>query len=165
MKTRPTVSRRTFVSVFGLGASSLTILPRHAVAGSGQTPPSERLNIACIGVGGRGGSNVRGVAANNNIVALCDVDLTRAATTLKAFPNAKPYRDFRQMLDETDKTTDAVVVSTPDHTHAVACMAAIQRGKHLYCEKPLAHSVYEVRRLMQAAKEHQVVTQLGNQGN
>src|SRR5205814_7138806 len=97
---------------------------------------------------------------------LCDVDLTRSGETFKKFPKAKPYRDFRKMFDEMDKEIDAVIVATPDHCHAVAAMAAIKRGKHVYCEKPLAHSVYEVRRLMKAAQDHpKVVTQLGNQGH
>ena len=106
-----------------------------------------------------------GVAPGSNIVALCDVDLERAANSFQKFPKAKQYRDFRKMFDEMDKEIDAVVVATPDHTHAVAALAAIEREKHVYCEKPLAHSVYEVRRLMKAAEDHGVVTQLGNQGH
>lgn len=161
----PTVTRRQFVKKAGLTATVFSIVPRHVVAGGGQTAPSERLNIAGIGVGGMGAGDIAAVAPNNNIVALCDVDTRRAAETLQKFPNAKQYRDFRKMFDEMGKNIDAVVVATPDHTHAVAAMAAIQRGKHVYCEKPLAHSVYEVRRLMKAAREHKVVTQLGNQGH
>ncbi len=112
-----------------------------------------------------GAANIAAVAQDNNIVALCDVDTRRAAETLQKHPNAKQYRDFRKMFDEMEKSIDAVIVATPDHTHAVAALAAIQRGKHVYCEKPLAHSVYEVRRLMKAAQDHKVVTQLGNQGH
>jgi predicted dehydrogenase len=165
MRSNSDLSRRHFVTAVSAGLAGWTIVPRRAVAGGQQTPPSERLNIACIGVGGRGGSNLRGVAPDNNIVALCDVDENRAGRAFQEHPDAKRYRDFRRMLDEMDKTIDAVVVSTPDHTHAVACMAAMERGKHLYCEKPLAHSVHEVRTLMQAAHKHHVVTQLGNQGH
>jgi predicted dehydrogenase len=143
----------------------MTIVPRHVVAGSGTTPPSEKLNIAGIGVGGQGAGDIGAVAGGNNIVALCDVDSRHSAETFKKFPEAKSYRDFRKMFDEMEKQIDAVVVATPDHFHAVAAMAAIKRGKHLYCEKPLAHSVSEVRALMKAAKEHNVVTQLGNQGH
>ena len=104
-------------------------------------------------------------AAGENIVALCDVDTRRSGDTFKKFPEARQYRDFRKMFDEMDKQIDAVLVATPDHTHAVAAMAAIQRGKHVYCEKPLAHSVWEVRQLVKAAQQHKVVTQLGNQGH
>ena len=159
---RPT--RRGFVAAAG-AAATWSIVPRHAVAGSGQAPPSEKLNIAGIGVGGMGAGDIGAVAPGNNIVALCDVDSNRSAATFRKFPDAQPYRDFRKMLDEMEKTIDAVVVATPDHVHAVAAMAAIRRGKHVYCEKPLAHSVHEVRQLMQAAKEQGVVTQLGNQGH
>jgi predicted dehydrogenase len=141
------------------------IVPRHVLAASGTTPPSEKLNIAGIGVGGQGAGDLNDVAPGNNIVALCDVDARHAANTFKKFPDAKQYRDFRKMFDEMEKGIDAVVVATPDHFHAVAAMAAIKRGKHVYCEKPLAHSVAEVRELMRAAQAHKVVTQLGNQGH
>jgi len=155
-------SRREFLHG-AAGAAMCTILPRH-VLGGGVTPPSEKLNIACIGVGGRGGANLGGVGGEN-IVALCDVDDRRVAKAFEKYPKAKKYRDFRKMLDEIDSTIDAVTVSTPDHTHAVACMDAIRRGKHVYCEKPLAHSVYEIRELVKAARRYKVVTQLGNQGH
>ncbi len=156
------IDRREFLG----GAASVAafvIVPRH-VLGRGQTPPSEKLNIACIGVGGRGGHNVKGVSGEN-LVALCDVDTRRAGEILAEFPQAKRYTDWRRMFDELEKDIDAVAVSTPDHTHAVAAMAAIKRGKHVYCEKPLAHSIHEIRALMKAAREHKVVTQLGNQGH
>jgi len=158
-----TVRRREFVSSVA-AAASLSIVPRHVLGAGDQPAPSQKLNIAGIGVGGMGRGDLEAVSSEN-IVALCDVDLVRAADTFKRFPHAKMYRDFRKMLDEMDKQIDAVVVATPDHTHAVAAMAAIKRGKHVYCEKPLAHSVYEVRQLMQAAQQHKVVTQLGNQGH
>jgi len=141
------------------------LVPRHVIAGSGQTPPSERLNIAGIGVGGMGAGDIGEVSKGNNIVALCDVDTQRSGSTFKKFPDAKPFRDFRKLFDEMEKGIDAVVVATPDHCHAVAAMAAIKRGKHVYCEKPLAHSIHEVRELMKAAREYKVVTQLGNQGH
>lgn len=163
-RNRTTLSRRSFLAAAGSLTAGLSIVPRHVVAG-GATPPSEKLNIAGIGVGGMGAADINAVAANNNIVALCDVDVRHSAQTFKKFPNAKQYRDFRKMFDEMEKSIDAVVVATPDHTHAVAAMAAIKRGKHVYCEKPLAHSVHEVRQLMKAAQEHKVVTQLGNQGH
>ena len=167
MTGKPAVTRREFVGTAGsalAALASVTIVPRHVVAGSGQRPPSEKLNIACIGVGGMGHGDVNDVGSEN-IVALCDVDLAHAAGTIRERPKAKVFRDFRKMFDEIEKQIDAVTVSTPDHIHAVAAMAAIRRGKHVYCQKPLAHSVYEVRQLMKAAKEHNVVTQLGNQGH
>ncbi len=147
----------------GGAVAAFTIVPRH-VLGQRLTPPSERLNVACIGVGNRGGASLDGVK-NENIVALCDVDLRSAADAFKNHPRARKYRDFRRMFDEMGDQIDAVTVATPDHTHAVAAMAAIERGKHLYCEKPLAHSISEVRALMKAAREHKVVAQLGNQGH
>lgn len=140
-------------------------VPRHVVAGSGQTPPSERLNIAGIGVGGQGREDLNQVAPDNNLVAFCDVDTERAGGTFTKFPDVKRFTDYRQMFDQMEKHIDAVVVATPDHFHAIAAMAAIKRGKHVYCEKPLAHSIHEVRQLMKAAKQHNVVTQLGNQGH
>jgi predicted dehydrogenase len=162
---KTTLTRREFVGSAGAAMAAVAIVPRHAVAQSGKTPPSEKLNIAGIGVGGMGGGDTDAVSGGNNIVALCDVDSAKAAGTFKKYPNAKQFRDFRKMFDTIEKQIDAVVVGTPDHTHAVASMAAIRRGKHVYCEKPLAHSVYEVRQLMRAAKDHNVVTQLGNQGH
>jgi predicted dehydrogenase len=157
------ISRRRFLRGTASTVATFTIVPRH-VLGASATPPSDKLNIACVGVGGRGGANLGGVGGEN-IVALCDVDTRRAGKAFETHPKAKKYRDFRKMLDEMDKQIDAVVVSTPDHTHAVACMAAIKRGKHVYCEKPLAHSIHEIRELMKAAREHKVATQLGNQGH
>ncbi len=162
-KTKRT-SRRTFLKS-AAGVAAFTIVPRH-VLGQGQIPPSERPNVAGIGAGGMGGADIQAVAPGANIVALCDVDQRPDhRTVIPDFPKAKVYRDFRRMFDEMDKQIDAVIVGTPDHTHAVAAMAAIRRGKHVYCEKPLAHSVGEVRALMKAALEHRVVTQLGNQGH
>ena len=164
-KQRVPLTRRDFLRTAGAAGAAFTIVPCHVLAASGKTAPNEKLNIAGIGVGGMGAGDLRAVAPGNNIVALCDVDSQHAAETFKKFPDAKPYRDFRRMFDEMEKSIDAVVVATPDHCHAVAAMAAIKRGKHVYCEKPLAHSVYEVRQLMKAAKEHKVVTQVGNQGH
>ncbi len=159
-------SRREFLQTTGAMAA-FTIVPRH-VLGQGQTPPSAKLAVACIGAGGQGGSDLMEVAKDSGVqvVALCDVDQSAGhETVIPRFPQAKVYRDFRQMFDEMDKQIDAVIVGTPDHTHAVAAMAALKRNKHLYCEKPMAHSVAEVRALTKAAQEHEVVTQLGNQGH
>ncbi len=162
-KSKKTASRRQFLKSASGAVAAFTIVPRH-VLGQGQTPPSEKLNIAGIGAGGMGAGDINAVAEGNNIIALCDVDLRRAST-IEKYPQAKVYRDFRKMFDEMSDQIDAVIVGTPDHTHAVAAMAAIKRGKHVYCEKPLAHSVAEVRALMKAAQEYKVVTQLGNQGH
>ncbi len=157
------ISRRQFAAAAAV--ASAAIVPRRALARSGETPPSEKLNVAVIGVGGRGASVISAVAPEVNMVALCDVDQNRAAKTFAAFPAARQFRDFRKMFDALESRIDAVIVATPDHFHAVAAMAAIKRGKHVYCEKPLAHNVFEVRALMKAAREHGVVTQLGNQGH
>jgi len=157
-------SRRQFLHEAAGAVAAFTVVPRHVLGRGATTPPSDKLNIACIGVGGQGGGNLKSVS-RENIVALCDVDMQRADKAMAEYPKAKQYRDFHKMLDEMDNQIDAVVVSTPDHTHAVAAMAAIKRGKHVYCEKPLAHSIYEIRQLTKAAREHKVVTQLGNQGH
>lgn len=125
---------------------------------------NERLNIAVIGVGGRGEDNVNGVSSEN-IVAICDVDQKRSSRIRRKYPKVKHYQDFRKMLPEIDKEIDAVVVCTPDHTHAVAAVAAMKQGKHVYCEKPLTRTVYEARMMRLTAQKHKVVTQMGNQGS
>jgi len=160
------LTRRNFLRATGASVAAFTVVPGHILGAEGAPSPNEKLNIAGIGVGGQGAGDINAVAGGNNIVALCDVDSRHAADTFKKFPDARQYRDFRKMFDEMNKEIDAVVVATPDHFHAVAAMAAIKHGKHVYCEKPLAHSIYEVRQLMKAAREHpKVVTQLGNQGH
>jgi predicted dehydrogenase len=158
-------SRRQFLGAAGAAAATFLVVPRHAVAASGRTPPSDKVNIAGIGVGGQGGGDVRGMAGGNNIVAFADVDSKKAEKIFGEFPDAKKFKDFRKMLDEMEKSIDAVVIGTPDHTHAVTAIAAMKRKKHVYCEKPLAHSVAEVRAMMKAAKQFNVVTQMGNQGH
>lgn len=124
--------------------------------------PNEKLNIACIGIGGRGAANVSGVESQN-IVALCDVDDNRAGKSYEKHSKAKKYIDYRRMLDALDKQIDAVVVSTPDHTHFHPSMMAMQMGKHLYCEKPMAHTVWEAREMTKMAAKMKVATQLGVQ--
>ena len=138
---------------FWIGSQS-----QHAHAAS----PNEKLNIACIGVGGRGYGNLKGLC-DENLVAFCDVDDSRAAKTYDAFPNVRRFRDFRKMFDVMENEIDAVVVSTPDHTHFHPSMWALQRGKHLYCEKPMAHNVWEIRQITELAREKKVATQLGVQ--
>ncbi len=159
------MSRRQFVSAAAATAATFTFVPRHVLGGQGNTPPSEKLNVAAIGSGGMGGGNTNACAdAGANIVALCDVDWDRASDTFKRFPQAKQYRDFRKMLDN-EKSIEAVIVATPDHFHAVAAMAAMRRGKHVYVQKPLTRLVGEARALTEAARKYKVVTQMGNQGH
>jgi predicted dehydrogenase len=157
-------SRRTFLSHGSAALASISVLPASVLGLNGATPPSERLNIASVGAGGQAAADL-GNFADQNIIALADVDSRQADATFKKFPNAKRYQDYRKMLDELAKDIDAVLVGTPDHTHSVAAMRAIKMGKHVYCEKPLAHSIWEVRALMKAAREENVITQLGNQGH
>ena len=126
--------------------------------------PNEKLDIACVGAGGRGAGNIEGVKGEN-IVALCDVDEQRASGTYKAFANVPKFTDYRRMFDKIHKHVDAVVVSTPDHMHAPITLAAMQLGKHVYCEKPLTRTVAEARRVAEAAAKYKVTTQMGNGGN
>lgn len=125
--------------------------------------PNEKLNIAAVGVGGKGGSDIAH-CATENIVALCDVDAKRLAEALKKYPGARGYADYREMFDKEAANIDAAIVSTPDHHHALASMLALKAGKHLYCQKPLTQTVYEARLVRDAAKQAGVVTQMGNQG-
>lgn len=159
-------SRRKFLSTSAAAAFSFSIVPSYVLAASGQIPPSDRLNVAAIGVGGMGGGDIATVARlGANVVALCDVDDERAAGSFGAFPDARRYKDFRRMLDKEANNIDAVTVGTPDHIHAVAAMAAIRAGKHVYVQKPLTHTLHECRALTQAALEAKVVTSMGNQGH
>ena len=161
---RKRISRRKFVGDVSAGVA-FTILPRH-VLGRGYRAPSDTVNVACIGVGGMGANDVKGVAkAGANIYALCDVDDRQGAASFTAFPKAKRFKDFRVMLEQEAKHIDAVTVSTPDHTHTVAGMMAMKLGKHTRIQKPLARTVWEVRQLVQAAKKYKVATQMGNQGH
>lgn len=163
-KTLKKISRRGFIGTSSVALAGLTIIPRHAVSGLGHIAPSDKLNIAGIGIGGMGRSNLANVAKTENIVALCDVDWREATTgVFNTYPSAVQYKDYRVMLDAR-KDIDAVIVATPDHTHAVISMEAIRRGKHVFTQKPLTHTVYEARALAKAAKEFKVATQMGNQG-
>ena len=158
-------TRRDFLRTSSVAAAGFFIVPRH-VLGKGFVAPSYKLNIAGIGAGGKGAGDLAEFAksANVNIVAFCDVDEAQAAGSVKRFPNARFYYDYREMLEKEKNNIDAVSVSTPDHTHAIATMAAMQLGKHVYVQKPLTHDIYEARMLTQAAKRYKVVTQMGNQG-
>ena len=160
------ISRRSF-----LVSSTTAILAGCASGPPKETAPAivsttsanEKLNIAAIGAGGKGGSDIRSVA-RENIVALCDVDWARAAGSFNAFPNIPKYKDFRIMLEK-EKSIDAVTISTPDHTHAAAAMAAMELGKGVYVQKPLTHTIYEARTLRETARRTGVATQMGNQGH
>jgi predicted dehydrogenase len=148
----------------GMLASQTGFWVGEAVAGQQRRPgPNDRLNIGIIGAGGQGGGNLGNVARTENIVALCDVDERRARDSFNNYPKAAKYHDFRVMLEK-QKDIDAVTVSTPDHQHAVASAMAIRMGKHVYCEKPLTHDVWEARQLRILAAKHKVATQMGNQG-
>lgn len=155
-------TRRRFLATTALGGLGLTILPRGASAFG--YAENGKLDLAIVGAGGRGASNL-GDVSSENIVALCDVDEKRLAQAAKGFPSAKLHVDFRKMLDEMHREIDAVVVSTPDHTHAVATVAAMKLGKHAFCEKPLTRTAMEARAMRETAAAQKVVTQMGNQGS
>ncbi len=156
------MSRRKFIGNTAAAAALFTVVPRYVIGGKGYTAPSDKLNIATIGSGGMGNGNTNAVKSEN-IIALCDVDDERAAQTFNQFPDAKRYKDFRVMLEK-EKDIEAVIIATPDHTHAVAAMMAMKMGKHVYVQKPLTHSIFEARKLTEAAKKYKVMTQMGNQG-
>ena len=163
------MSRRRFIGITA-AASAFTIVPRHVLGGPGYTAPSDRLNLACVGVGGKGRSDIQAVS-KEAIVALCDVDDERMALTIKEDAEKNPqllkaakYRDFRVMLEK-EKSIDAVTVSTPDHSHAVIAMMAMKMGKHVFVQKPLTHTIHEARMLAKVARESNLVTQMGNQGH
>jgi len=156
----PRLSRRTFTGL--TGAAGAGYFAGHGFSAARAEGPNDKLNVAVIGVGGQGGSNLRGVSSQN-IVAVCDVDERRAGKAFEQFAAGGRFTDFRKMFDAIEKQIDAVVVSTPDHTHFHPAWSAMERGKHVYLEKPLAHEVEEVRRLTNAAREKKLATQLGNQ--
>ena len=158
------ISRRRFIGMSATAAGLFTIVPSFAVSGLGYTAPSDKLNIAGIGIGGKGRVNLNNMKSEN-IVALCDIDSEYAKGCFEDFPNAKRFVDYRKMFDQMGKSIDAVVIATPDHTHAVCAMAAMQLGKHVYVQKPLTHSVYESRVLLEASRRYKVVTQMGNEGH
>ena len=158
------ISRRALLRRTALATAAFQIVPGYVLGLNGQTPPSGKLNIAGIGVGGMGGSNIKKCAeAGENIVALCDVDTTYAAHTFKEHPGAKVYTDYREMLEK-QKDIDAVVIATPDHVHAPIAMACMRAGKHVYVQKPMAYSVGEARAMTEASRQYKVITQMGNQG-
>lgn len=159
-------SRRSFLKHSAMGAAGFMIVPRH-VLGRGYIPPSDKLNLAAIGAGGKGWSDIGNAYENgaNNVVALCDVDVNSSKRARERWPDAAYYKDFRKMLEEKKDDIDAITISTPDHTHGVAALAAIEMGMHVFVQKPLTHNIYEARKLTEAAREYKVVTQMGNQGS
>lgn len=165
MQTQKNTSRRSFIKKTAL-ASSIFIVPRHVLGGPGYLAPSDRLNLAAIGAGGKGSSDIMNasVKGREKVVALCDVDFSGSAKrSVEAFPKAKLYNDYREMLDK-EKGIDAVTISTPDHVHGPAAAYAMERGKHVYVQKPLTHNISEARKLTQMARDKKIVSQMGNQG-
>ena len=154
-------SRREFAPRAATALAGIMLLPRHVLGGRGYTPPSDKLNIAGVGVGGMGGNYLKNLESEN-IVALCDVDSVKAAKIFQRYPQARTYRDFREMLEK-EKGIDAVVIGTPDHTHAAVAMAAFQLRKPVYCAKPMTRTIYEARKLVAAAREAKVATQMSVQ--
>ncbi len=164
MPTKNNINRRGFISHTATALAGLTIVPSHVVSGLGHVAPSDKLNVAAVGIGGKGIQNISSVGATENIVALCDIDWSNyTARIFSRYPKAKKHKDFRLMLDN-QKDIDAVIVTTPDHTHAVVALEAMKRGKHVYCEKPLTKTVHEARVLTEAARKYGVATQMGNSG-
>lgn len=159
-------SRRDFIKATAIATAGVMILPRHVLGGKGFLAPSDKLIVAGVGVGGKGQSDLANIYKGgiSEIAYLCDVDDKRAEYSRQHFPKAKYYKDYRELLEREHKNIDGVVVSTPDHNHAMIAMAAMQLGKHVYVQKPLTHDIYEARMLAQAAKRYKVVTQMGNQG-
>jgi predicted dehydrogenase len=156
------LDRRRFLKTSAAVAGTMAASAFPSPGRSDTKSPSEKLNIAAIGVAGRGAGDLQGVA-KENIVALCDVDSQRLDKAAEGFPKAEKFKDFRQMLERLDNRIDAVVVATPDHVHAPASVMAMKMGKHCYCEKPLAHNVYEARTAAKVAAEKGLATQMGTQ--
>jgi predicted dehydrogenase len=164
MKENKTISRRGFLGSAGATAAGISILPSNTIAGLGHKAPSDKLNIAAVGIGGMGFGNLKNMESEN-IVALCDVDWKYSQKAFDRYPNAKKYWDWRKMYDEIGKSFDAVLCATADHSHAAVTANAITMGKHVYTQKPLTHSVYESRLLTKLAKKHNIASQMGNQGS
>jgi predicted dehydrogenase len=157
------LSRRSFIKTSSATLAGITVLPSTVIAGLGHKAPSDKLNIAGIGVGGRGFGNLKDLESEN-IIALCDVDWKYSQRVFDYFPEAKKYKDWRVLYDELGSSIDGVMIATPDHTHAIIAAHAIIMGKHVYLQKPLTHSVYESRLLTNLAGKYKVATSMGNQG-
>jgi predicted dehydrogenase len=164
MNTQHRISRRDAIKAVGTTAAAISFVPREILGGPGFVPPSEKVRIVGVGVGGMGSGDTRYLFHEGaEIVALCDVDERALARNAQDFPQAKPYTDYRRMF-EVEKDFDAVMVATPDHNHAIISILAMKMGKHVHCQKPLTHSVYEARMMQTVARETGVATQMGNQG-
>ena len=159
------MKRRAFIKQLGQGAATFTIVPSFVLGGN-HTAPSDLLYIACFGVGGRGEGVISNLESTTKvrIVSLCDVDRNRAFNTIKAYPNVNYYQDFRDVYDKHINEIDAIMVATPDHTHACISLPFMRAKKHAYVEKPLTHNIYEARIMADTAKKENIVTQMGNQG-
>ena len=158
-------NRRNFLKGTAAAGAGYWVLGRQTIAQElASKSPNEKVNFASIGIGGKGDSDSDHVGKNGNLVGICDVDTERLGKKNEKYKSAKAFTDFREMLDKMHKEIDAVVVSTPDHTHAVATMMAIKLGKHVYTQKPMTHDVWEARQLTEAARKYKVATQMGNQG-
>ncbi|WP_235299438.1 Gfo/Idh/MocA family protein [Portibacter marinus] len=166
-------SRRKFIKNTGLSVGGVMIVPRDILGGVGYTAANDRINLAAVGAGGKGFSDIRDAAGydkmsrkgKENVVALCDVSTKEASRAFEMFPKAKRYEDYRIMFEEMSDDIDAVTISTPDHMHAPPAMMAMKAGKHVYVQKPLTHDVYEARMLTEAANKYDIVSQMGNQGS
>lgn len=156
--------RRSFLKKSATAAAGITIVPSYVVGGLGHKAPSDTLNIVGVGVGGKGRGNLKAMSSEN-IIGLCDIDWTYSKECFGMFPKARKYYDWRRMFDEMGDDFDAVMVATADHTHAAIAARALTMGKHVYCQKPLTHSIYESRLLTKLSEDYQVATQMGNQGN
>ena len=156
-------NRRDFLQASALAGVGFWVAGGVSAAENSKSA-NEKLRIACIGVGGKGDSDTEQAGNHGDIVALCDIDDNTLDGKAKKFPGAKLYNDYRKMFDEMGKSIDAVTVSTPDHSHTLPSMMAMQLGKHVYCQKPLTHTVFEARQMREAAKKYKVATQMGNQG-
>jgi len=162
MENNP-LQRRSFIKKSAAFSSILMV--KSSVLGQGNSvAPNDRLNVVAVGAGGKGSSDI-GACAGENVIGLADVDKNRAAKSIKSFPGAEFFSDYRVMFDELGNDIDAVTVSTPDHSHFHAALRAINMGKHVYVQKPLTHSIWEARELLKAAREKEVMTQMGNQGH
>ena len=160
------ISRRKFLKTGAAALAGITIAPSTILGMShGHISPTDKLNLAAVGIGGMGHANINHVKGTENIVALCDVDWKYAKGVFDEFPKAKKYWDYRKMYEEMGKSIDGVIIATADHTHAIITADAMTMGKHVYCQKPLTHSVYESRLLTNLAASTGVVTQMGNQGS
>ncbi len=159
--------RRSAAAAAGVGVASRAVdafAERWFNGKATLVDPGRKMNIACVGIGGKGRSDVRGVSSEN-IVALCDVDSNQGKATVKKYPKAKRYTDFRKMLQDMGDKIDGITISTPDHMHFPVAMLAMQMGKHVFVQKPCAHTVWEARMMTEATKKYNVVTQMGNQGH